>query len=101
MMRCKRSLLEAFALYLQTVEQETKIVQGLPKLWANFRDLIGIFSQSVRPSRAIWTNRVQFSLDEAALAADQLHPRSDARRLRRDERLVGTDSSVNAVRPYV
>ena len=75
MMLCKRPLLEAFALYPQTVEQETKIAQGLPKLWANFRDLIGIFSQSVGPSRAIWANRVQFSLDEAVLAADQLHPR--------------------------
>jgi hypothetical protein len=30
-------------------------------LWANFRDLIGIFSQSVGPSLAIWANPVQFS----------------------------------------
>jgi hypothetical protein len=40
----------------------TKIVQGWPKLWANFRDSIGIFSQSVGPSLAIWANPVQFSL---------------------------------------
>ena len=39
----------------------TKIVQGWPKLWANFRDLIGIFSQSVGPRLAIWANPVQFS----------------------------------------
>jgi hypothetical protein len=30
-------------------------------LWANFRALIGIFSQSVGPSLAIWANPVQFS----------------------------------------
>ena len=40
----------------------TKIVQGWPKLWANVRALIGIFSQSVGPSLAIWANPVQFSL---------------------------------------
>jgi hypothetical protein len=45
----------------------TKIVQGWPKLWANFRALIGIFSQSVRPSLAIWANPVQF------LFMQQLH----------------------------
>jgi hypothetical protein len=39
----------------------TKIVQGWPKLWANFMALIGIFSQSVGPSLAIWANPVQFS----------------------------------------
>jgi hypothetical protein len=39
----------------------TKIVQGWPKLWANFRPLIGIFSQSVGPSLTIWANPVQFS----------------------------------------
>jgi hypothetical protein len=39
----------------------TKIVQGRAKLWANFRALIGIFSQSVGPSLAIWANPVQFS----------------------------------------
>ena len=39
----------------------TKIVQGWPKLWANFRNLIGIFSQSAGPSLAIWANPVQFS----------------------------------------
>jgi hypothetical protein len=35
---------------------------GWPKLWANFKALIGIFSQSVGPSLAIWANPVQFSL---------------------------------------
>jgi hypothetical protein len=30
-------------------------------LWANFKALIGIFSQSVGPSLAIWANPVQFS----------------------------------------
>ena len=39
----------------------TKIVQGWPKLWADFRALIGIFSQIVGPSLAIWANPVQFS----------------------------------------
>ena len=39
----------------------TKIVQGWPKSWANFEALIGIFSQSVGPSLAIWANPVQFS----------------------------------------
>jgi hypothetical protein len=39
----------------------TKIVQGWPKLWADFRALTGIFSQSVGPSLAIWANPVQFS----------------------------------------
>jgi hypothetical protein len=40
----------------------TKIAQGWPKLWANFRALIGIFSQRIGPSLAIWANPVQFSL---------------------------------------
>ena len=55
----------------------TKLVKCWPKLWANFRSLIGIFSQSV----AIWANPVQFSFaggrdlrlqarHAAALAAD-------------------------------
>jgi hypothetical protein len=35
---------------------------GWPKLWANFRALIGIFSQRVGPSPAIWANPVQCSL---------------------------------------
>ena len=40
----------------------TEIVRGRPKLWANFRALTGIFSQSVHgPSLAIWANPVQFS----------------------------------------
>jgi hypothetical protein len=38
-----------------------KVVQGWPKFWANFRALIGIFSQSVGPSLTIWANPVQFS----------------------------------------
>ena len=35
--------------------------QGWPKLWANFKALVGICSQSVGPSPAIWANPVQFS----------------------------------------
>jgi hypothetical protein len=41
-------------------DYKTKIVQAGPKLWANFRDLIGIFNQSVGPSLAIWATPVQF-----------------------------------------
>ena len=41
----------------------TKIVQGWPKLWANFMALVGIFTQSIGPSLAIWANPVQFSFD--------------------------------------
>jgi hypothetical protein len=48
--------LAAFRLHL------TKIVHGWPKLWAKFRDIIGIFSQNARPSLTIWVNPVQFSL---------------------------------------
>ena len=40
---------------------ETEVVQGWPKLWANFIALIGIFSQSVGPSLAVWANPVHFS----------------------------------------
>ena len=40
----------------------TKILQGWPKLWTNFRALIGIFSQSLGLSLAIWANPVEFSL---------------------------------------
>jgi hypothetical protein len=43
---------------------ETKIVQGWPKLWANYRALIGIFSQISGPSLVIWANPVQLSLGE-------------------------------------
>ena len=39
-----------------------QLVQGWPKLRANFNDLTGILSQSVGPSLAIWANPVQFSL---------------------------------------
>jgi hypothetical protein len=46
---------------LGKVPPGTEIVQGWPKLWANFRALVGIFSQSVGPSIAIWANPVQFS----------------------------------------
>jgi hypothetical protein len=56
-MAAPRSLLRA----------RTKIVQGWPKLRANFRALLGIFSQSVGPSLAIWANPVHFSLAEYSL----------------------------------
>ena len=37
-----------------------KMVQGWPKLWTNFKVLIGIFNQSAGPSLAIWAHpRVQ------------------------------------------
>jgi hypothetical protein len=39
----------------------TKIVQGRPRLWANFTALIGMFCQSVGPGLVIWANPVQFS----------------------------------------
>jgi hypothetical protein len=42
------------------VGSKTKIAQGWPKLRANFRALVWIFSQSVGPSLAIWANPVQF-----------------------------------------
>jgi hypothetical protein len=41
---------------------KTKIVQGWPKFWANFRAQIGKSSQSVGPSLAIWANPVQLSV---------------------------------------
>ena len=56
--RCSRAV---SALGRTRARRRTKIVQGSPKLWANFRALIGIFSQSVEPSLAIWVNPVQFS----------------------------------------
>ena len=37
---------------------QTKVVEGWPKFWANFRASIGIFSQIVAPS----LNPAQFSL---------------------------------------
>jgi hypothetical protein len=40
----------------------TKIVQGLPKLWANVRALIEIFSQSVGASLGIGANPVKILL---------------------------------------
>ena len=40
----------------------TKIVQGWPRLWANFRARIGIFKQSVGPSPVIWANPVRLYL---------------------------------------
>jgi hypothetical protein len=40
----------------------TKTVQGWPKLWANFKALVGVFSQSVGPSLAVWANSVQLSV---------------------------------------
>ena len=44
---------------------QTEIGQGWPKFWANFRTLVGIFSQIVGPSLAIWANPVQFLFDPA------------------------------------
>ena len=49
----------------------TKNVQGWPKLWASFRDLIGILSQIVGPNLAIWANPVQCSLFIATHAINQ------------------------------
>jgi hypothetical protein len=46
----------------------TKIAQGWAKLWANFRALIGIFSQSVGPSLAIWANPGNFRCPAVLLA---------------------------------
>ena len=43
----------------------TKIVQGWPKLRANLRALILIFSQSVGPRLAIWADPAHFSLPYA------------------------------------
>jgi hypothetical protein len=48
----------------------TKIVQGWPKLWTNFRALIGIFSQSVGPSLTIWASPAQFSLQVEPVEGD-------------------------------
>jgi hypothetical protein len=39
----------------------TKVVQDWPKVWANFRALIEILSQSVGPRLAIWANPAQIS----------------------------------------
>jgi hypothetical protein len=47
--------------------QATKIVQGWPKLWANFRARIGIFSQSVGPSLTIWANPIKILFGSTAL----------------------------------
>jgi hypothetical protein len=44
----------------RATRSRTKIVQGWPKLWANFKALIGTFTQSVGPSLAIWASPVQF-----------------------------------------
>ena len=51
----------------------TKIVQGWPKLWANFKALIGNFRQSVGPSLAIWANPVQFSFTHPHPSAPGIH----------------------------
>jgi hypothetical protein len=53
----------------------TKIAQGRPKLWAKFKALIGIYSQSVGQSLAIWANPVQFSLE----ASPPAHGRGTSR----------------------
>ena len=39
-------------------------------MWANFRALVGIFSQSIGPSLAIWADPVQLS----SCAAEIFHP---------------------------
>jgi hypothetical protein len=39
---------------------QTKIIEDWPKLSANFRALIGVFSQTSGPSLPIWANPVQF-----------------------------------------
>ena len=44
--------------------QITKIVQGWPKLWANFRALIGVLSKSVGPASQFGPNPVQFFVAE-------------------------------------
>jgi hypothetical protein len=52
----------------------TKIVQGWPKLWANFRALIGNFSQPwVNQSLAIWANPVHFSFEARDDILDRRH----------------------------
>jgi hypothetical protein len=58
----ERLLAEAIAL----ARPPAKIVQGWPKLWANFKALIGIFSQNIGPSLAIWANPVHFSFPRSA-----------------------------------
>ena len=40
----------------------TKIAQGWLKLWANFRALIGTFSEIIGPSLTIWANAVRVLL---------------------------------------
>jgi hypothetical protein len=44
------ALVGVLTMAANVARQETKSVQGWPKLWGNFRDLIGIFSQSVGPN---------------------------------------------------
>ena len=72
---------------------ETKIVQGGPKFWANFRDLIGILSQSVGPSLATGANPVQFSFDCPALPVGQINGTAavDASIVAFDQRPLLTD----------
>ena len=57
---CRINLLGLWPVLIRGANPGTEILQGWPKLWANFRALIGIFSQSVVPSVAIWANPVQF-----------------------------------------
>jgi hypothetical protein len=61
-----REMTRAREAFLTFREYKTKIVQGWPKLWANFKALIVIFSQIIGPSLAIWGNPVQFSFNNAA-----------------------------------
>ena len=56
-----------------TVRARTKIVKGWPNFWANFRARIGIFSQSVGPSLAIWVNPVQNSFGALAQRPGRAH----------------------------
>jgi hypothetical protein len=75
----------------------TKIVQGWPKLWANFRALIGIFSQNFGPSLAIWVNPVQFSFVAHGAAAAQASRLECGREgLKRDELLRAVASGCVA-----
>jgi hypothetical protein len=66
---------------------ETYIAQGRPKLWVNFKALIGICTQNFGPSLAIWVNPAQFSckgrgvlrtvLADDCLEEDVAHPVAD------------------------
>jgi hypothetical protein len=86
---------------LLSVVSLTKVVQGWPKLWANFIALIGIFSQSVGPSLAVWANPVHFSFFCAVVCwshhAGMLHSIISENGARRD--LAARPSRLRACRP--